>query len=227
MKKITFISDTHQSHRKLDGFLPGGDILIHAGDVMNGGYSVREAVNFLDWFEDIDNYTTKIFIAGNHDRLAQNNPEIWREEVNINDTITYLEDETLHIPDGDINIYGTPWQPEFCDWAFNLKRGDELKEKWELIPENTDILITHGPPNGKLDYVQRDMMNVGCHDLMSRINVIKPKINVFGHIHQAYGYVFDGDTHYINASVLGEDYVYRNNPVNVEWDPETNEMIFV
>ena len=96
-----------------------------------------------------------------------------------------------------------------------------------MIPVDTDILITHGPPFGKLDYARYQNVNVGCEELMKRVEEIKPKINVFGHIHEGYGYVFDGNTHYINASVLNERYEYRNKPVNVIWDSETNEMEFV
>jgi hypothetical protein len=129
--------------------------------------------------------------------------------------------------DQQLVIYGTPWQPEFFNWAFNLPRGEKLKEKWDMIPVDTDILITHGPPFGKLDYVRYGNENVGCEELMKRVEEIKPKIHVFGHIHEGYGYVFDGNTHYINASVLNDRYEYRNKPVNVIWDTETNEMEFV
>jgi len=217
MKKIiTFISDTHTQHRKLNKDLPGGDILIHAGDIMGSGYNSSEVKDFCEWYSNIDNYKYKIFIAGNHDRLAENKPEIFNDIVNNFQNITYLQDN--HITIDGIKIYGSPWQPEFYSWAFNLPRGKELKEKWKLIPDDTDILITHGPPLHMLDYVYQSMTNVGCHDLLLRIYEVKPKINVFGHIHQGYGTKTFEDVEYINASNLNESYMYRNKPITIDYN---------
>jgi Icc-related predicted phosphoesterase len=228
-KRITFISDTHTKHDKLDGFLTGGDILIHAGDLTGRGY-ITEIENFMKWYDKINNYDTKVFIAGNHDFGFQDENEKLRGLLTGYKTIDYLEDELMMVGedyDNMIKIWGTPWQPEFHNWAFNLPRGEKLKEKWDIIPLNTDILITHGPPFGKLDYVKYPNQNVGCEELMKRVEEIKPKIHVFGHIHEGYGYVFDGNTHFINAAVLNGRYEYRNKPVTVDWDPETNELDFI
>jgi Icc-related predicted phosphoesterase len=228
-QRITFISDTHTKHDKLDGFLTGGDILIHAGDLTGRGY-ITEIENFMKWYDKINNYDTKVFIAGNHDFGFQDENEKLRGLLTGYKTIDYLEDELMMVGedyDNMIKIWGTPWQPEFFDWAFNLPRGEKLKEKWDMIPLNTDILITHGPPFGKLDYVKYPNQNVGCEELMKRVEEIKPKIHVFGHIHEGYGYVFDGNTHFINAAVLNGRYEYRNKPVTVDWDPETNELDFI
>ena len=234
--KITLISDTHSKHESITEFLEGGDILIHAGDFMNSGYYSTEATMFLKWFDEIDNYETKIFIAGNHDRWIEDEPEEVKEVLSEYKTIDYLQDEDLVLyndgPNGDfpeenVRIYGSPWQPEFFNWAFNLPRGEKLKEKWDMIPTNTDILITHGPPYGKLDYVPYDKINVGCEDLLKRVKEIKPKINVFGHIHEGYGYVFDGHTHYFNASVLNGRYKFTNKPLTFIWDNITNEIEFL
>jgi len=228
-QRITFISDTHTKHDKLDGFLTGGDILIHAGDLTGRGY-ITEIENFMKWYDKINNYDTKVFIAGNHDFGFQDENEKLRGLLTGYKTIDYLQDDWLMVGedyDTMIKIWGTPWQPEFHNWAFNLPRGDKLKEKWDMIPLNTDILITHGPPFGKLDYVKYPNQNVGCEELMKRVEEIKPKIHVFGHIHEGYGYVFDGNTHFINAAVLNGRYEYRNKPVTVDWDPETNELDFI
>ena len=228
-KRITFISDTHTKHEKLNGFLTGGDMLIHAGDLTGRGY-ITEIENFMKWYDKINNYDTKIFIAGNHDFGFQDDNEKLRGLLTGYKTIDYLEDELMMVGedyDTMIKIWGTPWQPEFHNWAFNLPRGEKLKEKWDMIPMNTDILITHGPPLGKLDYVRYPNENVGCEELMKRVEEIKPKIHVFGHIHEGYGYVFDGNTHYINAAVLNGRYEFQNKPVTVDWDPETNELEFV
>ena len=229
MKKLTFISDTHTKHEKLNGFLPGGDILIHAGDLTSRGY-INEIENFAKWYDKIDNYDHKIFIAGNHDFGFQDDPDKIKGLLTGYKTIDYLQDDWMLVG-GDyedmIKIWGTPWQPEFHNWAFNLPRGEKIMEKWNLIPNDVDILVTHGPAFGKLDYVAYDGKNVGCEDLLFKVQEIKPKIHVFGHIHEGYGYVFDGHTHYINAAVLNGRYEFRNKPVNVLWDKNTNHLEFV
>jgi len=228
-KRITFISDTHTKHDKLNGFLPGGDILLHSGDLTGRGY-ITEIENFMKWYDNINNYDTKVFIAGNHDFGFQDDNQKLRGLLTGYKTIDYLEDELMMVGedyDNMIKIWGSPWQPEFHNWAFNLPRGEKIKEKWDMIPVDTDILITHGPPFGKLDYVPYDSVNVGCEELMKRVEEIKPKIHVFGHIHEGYGYVFDGNTHFINAAVLNGRYEFRNKPITVDWDPETNELEFV
>lgn len=96
-----------------------------------------------------------------------------------------------------------------------------------MIPEDTDILITHGPPMGILDRVERDNQNVGCELLLEKIQEIKPKINVFGHIHEGYGYISNGNTHFINASVLDGRYVLNNKPITIDWDKKNNSIIFI
>lgn len=228
-KRLTFISDTHTKHEKLNGFLPGGDILLCAGDISSRGYKT-ELENFFKWFDGIDNYDHKIFIAGNHDFGFQDEPETIKGLLTGYKTIDYLQDEYLGIQDGDepeLKIWGSPWQPEFHNWAFNLPRGEKIKEKWDLIPNDIDILITHGPAFGKLDYVPYDGLNVGCEELLKRIEEVKPKIHLSGHIHSGWGYVFNGETHFFNAAILNDRYEFRNKPITIEWDSETNEINFI
>ena len=228
--KITFISDTHNKHKEITEDLPGGDLLIHAGDISSMGYK-HEIQQFCKWFDSLTNYSAVVFIAGNHDFGFEKRPEETMEIVNSYKWITYLQDSVLHFASENIeiaNIYGSPWQPEFHNWAFNLpKNGLELEQKWNDIPDNTDILITHGPAFGYLDKIVGQYENIGCELLTKKIKQIKPKIHVCGHIHSGYGYVFDGDTHFINASVLDEQYVYTQKPLTVEWDPVTNKLEFL
>jgi len=236
--RITVISDTHTRHDDITNDLPGGDLLLHSGDFMNSGYGEKDIVNFCKWFDAIDNYDTKVFIAGNHDRLFENQPELAKEIYSSYKSINYLQDEELGLyfdgpngefPEDNIHIYGSPWQPAFYAWAFNLPRnGIELAGKWEGIPSNTDILLTHGPAWGTLDTVKgREWDNLGCEMLAERIQIVKPKIHVCGHIHSGYGYEFKDDTHFFNASVLDERYEYTQKPMTFDWDKETNTIKFI
>jgi len=232
---VTLISDTHAKHNRLRADLPGGDLLIHAGDFMTSGYHAHEARNFFEWYDKINNYDFKVFIAGNHDRIMQNEPEKMKGELTGYKTIEYLEDDWMGMyydgPNGEhpediVRIYGSPWQPEFFQWAYNLPRnGEELKARWDAIPHDTDILVTHGPAWGMLDDVEgRRGTHLGCELLTERIKQIRPKIHVCGHIHSGHGHYWDGHTHYFNASVLDEQYMYTQSPWHFEWDSVTNEI---
>jgi 3',5'-cyclic AMP phosphodiesterase CpdA len=232
--RITIISDTHTKHGLIPlTDLPGGDLLIHAGDIMNSGYNKNDILDFCTWFHSLEQYDKKIFIAGNHDRMFENHPEGVEELLNIYLDIDYLQDEAYDLYDLDTDtstkIYGSPWQPEFYSWAFNLPKNSlQLAAKWEAIPDNTDILITHGPAFGTLDTVAgRPWDNLGCELLAQRIEVIKPKIHVCGHIHSGYGYKFKDGTHFFNAAVLDEQYEYTQKPMTFDWDKDTNTIEFV
>ena len=237
--RITVISDTHTRHGLIPmEDLPGGDLLLHAGDIMNSGYNKNDIHDFCTWFHSLDQYQDKVFIAGNHDRMFQNHPEDVKGWLDKFPLINYLQDQELALyfdgPNGyhtedNIRIYGSPWQPEFYSWAFNLpKNGIELAGKWEAIPDNTDILITHGPAFGTLDTVAgRPWDNLGCELLAERIERLRPKIHVCGHIHSGYGYEFKDGTHFFNAAVLDERYEYTQKPMTFDWDKETNTIEFI
>ena len=213
-KKITIISDTHGKHYEITDDLSGGDILIHCGDFMNSGRYVVEAREFLNWFEEIEGYTHKIFIAGNHDIIFENDPKLALALTSAYKNITYLQDSFIEVE--GLKIYGSPWQPEFYNWAFNLPRGAALKAKWDLIPEDTDILVTHGPPMGFNDQVNGKGESLGCYDLKQRVLDIKPKLHCFGHIHSGYGIVPEDSTKFINTSVLNESYEYTQKPITLK-----------
>ena len=229
--RITFISDTHTKHRHVEDDLPGGDLLIHAGDIMNSGYDENDIWEFLQWFENQDQYKSQVFIAGNHDRLFENNFDKVKNILIEYPYISYLWDNALTYVNEEANesckLYGSPWQPEFYHWAFNLPRnGEDLREKWFWIPKDTDILVTHGPPFGHCDEAPYGG-HVGCELLRERVDEFPPKIHVFGHIHAGYGYKFHNGTHFFNASVLNERYNYENKPFTFDWNPETNEIEFI
>jgi Icc-related predicted phosphoesterase len=115
-----------------------------------------------------------------------------------------------------INIWGSPVSPWFYDWAFNRKRGDDIRKHWDKIPPSTDILITHGPPYGILDKTKRGEL-VGCKDILPLIEKIKPRLHVFGHIHEENGMKKIGETIFVNGSVLDERYNLVNEVVEVEF----------
>lgn len=216
--KLHVISDTHTKHRDLN--LPGGDVLIHAGDIMGSGYKLIELIDFLDWFDD-QNYKHKIFIAGNHDRIFEDKPDfIWHILMEEYPDIIYLQDKSVTI-DG-INFYGSPWTPEFCGWAFQIHNDYEDTETYKYIPEDTDVLITHGPAYGILDqYVMAGQLSdhLGSKGLRKWIDDNNPRLHICGHIHTGDhdGAIFDGVTTHINASCLGEDYNFKNDKGYLEW----------
>ncbi|XP_049961164.1 metallophosphoesterase domain-containing protein 1 [Schistocerca serialis cubense] len=123
----------------------------------------------------------------------------------------YLQDEELVVY--GLKIYGTPWQPEFCKWAFNVPRGAPCLEKWNKIPDDTDILVTHTPPIGHGDLCCSGV-RAGCVELLTTVQQrVKPKYHVFGHIHEGYGITSDGKVIYINASTCDINYLPTNPPI--------------
>jgi len=210
--KIVCISDTH-SLEPIKRF-PKGDILIIAGDICNTG-SLVDVIKFNSFLNSL-NYKYKILVAGNHDVIFEKNKLL---ALNFLNNIVYLQDSEYIL--NNLKIYGSPWQPEFCNWAFNLPRGEKLKEKWDMIPIDTDILITHGPPYGILDKIKENSDNLGCRELLKAVEKIKPKLHVFGHIHGGYGiqekiWKNGNKTIFVNASICNEKYKPINKPIEVE-----------
>jgi Icc-related predicted phosphoesterase len=222
--RLTFISDTHNKHKQVTHALPGGDILIHSGDISSMGYE-HEIREFCKWFNGLDNYKTKIFIAGNHDWGFQDSPDRIKEILDFYTNITYLQDSGVEI-DG-VKIWGSPWQPRFYNWAFNADRGEDIMQHWNKIPDDTDILITHGPAFGYRDTVTGRTDRLGCEDLLSRILDVKPKIHCCGHIHTGYGYAWNEHTYFLNAAVLNESYNYAHKPITIDWVKDTNQLEFI
>lgn len=206
LTRIVCISDTHTLHDQVS--IPDGDILIHAGDLTNRG-SFQDVVDFNNWLGQLP-HRHKIIIAGNHDFCFERNPQ---ESQALVTNATYLQDSNITI--GGLKIYGSPWQPWFYDWAFNLRRGEPLRLVWSLIPEDTDILITHGPPLGQGDMTERGVA-VGCEELEKRIQTVQPRLHVFGHIHEGYGTTQKGKTTFVNASTCNARYEPVNPPVVID-----------
>ena len=249
MYRIVCISDTHSLHDKMSYDLTNfidekhPTILIHAGDCTNIGRK-QEVEEFVYWFQNIKGFDTKIFIAGNHDWAFQriNEPHhpgdfdwynnLMNEENLSQSDVVYLEDSEFIINDPNfsrpIKFYGSPWQPEFYNWAFNLPRnGEELKEKWSSIPKDTDVLIVHGPPHNTRDFVPEygQFKHVGCELLRDRILELNIPLSIHGHIHYAHGVELLNNTLIVNASLCTESYNITNHPIVIDLSEVDGQLI--
>ncbi len=197
-------SDTHGRHKKLE--VPSGDVFVHCGDFTRRG-ELDGVSDFGRWVGALP-HRHKLVIAGNHDRTFEDDPAAALESLDAaGNGLTYLQDSGVEL-DG-VRFWGSPWQPWFFDWSFNLQRGPELAAKWALIPEGTQVLVTHGPPLGILDRVWGGD-RVGCADLLERVRELQPKVHAFGHIHEGSGIEEREGITYVNASICDERY----RPVN-------------
>jgi Icc-related predicted phosphoesterase len=199
---LVLISDTHGHHRAVK--IPNGDVLVHAGDLTMDG-DLDDVVDFNNFLGALP-HRHKIVVAGNHDFCFERHRE--SAEAALTNAV-YLEDSEVTIE--GVRFYGSPWQPWFFDWAFNRRRGPDIQAKWELIPPGIDVLITHGPPAGhgdKLDSGER----VGCADLLAAMDRVRPRLHVFGHIHEGVGVTSNGPTTFINASICDPAYRPSNPP---------------
>ena len=209
--RIVVLSDTHSVHREMVHDIPDGDILVHAGDFTQRG-TVSQVRDFLDWFSAFP-HPFKILVAGNHDisfdpkavRMGRFQEEIEHPDLDgvksfIPENCIYLENERCEVMglrfygSPDVRQHGSPGQ------AFSFERS-ELKALREAIPDDIDVLITHSPPLGVLDLCHHGDFS-GCEDLLVQVNErIKPKLHIFGHIHESYGAVSNGTTTFVNGAI--------------------------
>lgn len=215
--RFVMLSDTHG--HSVD--IPEGDASLYAGDWSPGRGDLEDTHNFVEWIGSLP-HKYKIVIPGNHDFAADKYDGITRQFF-INNGIKYLINEPAQLLDTEnersIMIWGSPYHPKI--WGkFELERGGELRANWSLIPEDTDVLITHGPPYGILDESKKDFAgSVGDDELNQYylkhriIDTRPPFLHVFGHIHEAYGQKKIRDTQFINASICDENYDPVNKPI--------------
>jgi Icc-related predicted phosphoesterase len=228
--KIACVSDCHGKLHKAN--LPKADVLIIAGDYCpnfssdpkhDAAYQFTWLKDFLAWLNTLS-YDKIVIVAGNHDWV-----HFYYDDIIMPSKVIYLEDSQIEI--NSKLFYGSPWQPWFYDWAFNFPKDDKGRKAiqiWSKIPDKTDVLITHGPPFGVRDIVDRNGsgQHVGCPKLCKRVNIVKPKLHVFGHIHSGYGTTYSMDkspsvngpngpmTIFVNASLCNEMYEPIN-PIQV------------
>lgn len=212
--KLVCISDTHGDHEAQP--LPSGDVLIHAGDITGHG-TEKETFDFFQWLGSRP-FEHKLCVAGNHDSFMEDNP-LATAQMAQEAGVTLLNDSGCLI--AGLSFWGSPITPRFMDWNFMRDPGADIEAHWNLIPENTDVLITHGPPSDILDIVERDdgfKVHTGCPSLLDRINVIKPRYHIFGHIHEGYGRVDIDGVAYCNVSSMNRKYVIANDACVIDID---------
>lgn len=210
--KIVALSDTHGHHEGIK--MPYGDVLIFAGDFTGTDYSPIALRRFLRWFS-LFPHRHKIWIAGNHDMVLEREPTVSKSILSDFYDIHYLQDEPITI--NGLKFYGSPVTPSFCNWSFNRDRGAQIQKHWDLIPSDTDVLITHGPAYGLKDLTDTNE-HVGCKDLLAALERVQPRYHLFGHIHNGYGYTTLNNerdeivTRCYNCSIVSEDYQVAHMP---------------
>lgn len=232
--RFVCFSDTHGLHDGIPAcHRPEADVLLHAGDFTNTG-ELEQVASFGRWLEAYP-ATTKVVIAGNHDttfdaayyhresdgggkrRFHPTKNYDCSKARGLLAGCVYLEDSGLEVC--GYRIYGSPWQPEFCDWAFNLPRGSvDLSKRWQQIPESVDILMTHGPPAGFCDRTSSGL-RVGCEQLLAAIRRRQISVSFAGHIHEGYGCAADDVTLYVNGSTCTHSYRPTNPPIVFDLPP--------
>lgn len=206
--RIVAISDTHNQHGNIRLPLPDGDVLVHSGDASyKGEFSVYRSLS--DWLMQ-QPHKHKIFVPGNHDITFESDEAASR--ACFDPSISILINQSVVI-DG-LKFYGSPVTPRFFDWAWNVERGSAIRAVWDKIPDDTDVLITHGPSHGWLDRNSQGYP-CGCRDLLNRIYEIKPRAHIAGHIHEGFGIVKSEEigTIFVNASTCTASYKPRNPPL--------------
>jgi len=205
MKKICIISDTHKKHRSI--IIPECDILIHCGDMCNFHQDDQATLEDVDmWFAESPAKEV-VCIGGNHDFLLQSK-EFKFAHAHM------LEDRSIDI-DG-LTIYGSPWCPDLSGFAY-YQCNDDLLKRWQAIPKGVDILVTHTPPYGILDLPSSGTTHLGCKHLLEELKRIQPRYHVFGHIHASHGKFTNGQTEFMNISIVGgRELEVKNQPVILE-----------
>lgn len=237
--KIAVFSDTHNKHKQIE--LPECDIAIFAGDATSVGHK-HEVESFLNWYGKQYQCKHKVFIAGNHDKsfdkkfyhsfedhdLFKENEHLGKpgwlvdmlDRARVVFQVHYLENSSVTLE--GIKIWGSPITPSFYRqyWAFNADRNEEIQSYWNQIPSDANIVVTHGPVHGKLDYIPESSEYVGCVDLKAKIEEVKPALFVCGHIHSGRGVYRTDDTLYVNPSIMDNTYEKQGDPMVFHMDVE-------
>lgn len=195
--RILHLSDTHGCHPQLRN-LPEADVVVHSGDFCMVG-SEQEAIDFMDWFCDLP-YRHKIFICGNHDDC------LYGANIGgLDDNVHYLCNSGIEIE--GLKFYGVLMFMDDCVT-------DRQNLNYDKIPIDTDVLITHTPAYGILDF--DDSINYGSEVLLQAVTNVNPRIHLFGHIHKQHGITTIGSTIFSNGAIMNNDYSILNYPNIIE-----------
>jgi len=218
MVRIVHVSDTHGFHKQLK--MPEADILIHTGDFCAGRGSFQQVSEFNMWLESLD-YEHILLCPGNHDEPLESNESLCRSMLSCRVLIN--EEVTIN----GLKFWGSPYTPEFNQWHFNLPRGEKLKAVWDMMPDDTDVLLSHGPPQYILDLVEYNKFHAGCEDLARRVIEVSPLAHCFGHLHEEYGVLQLYQTYFINGSNCNIHYKPVNKPRVIEIDEVNKKVISI
>ena len=196
MPRIVVMSDTHMLHHMLD--VPDGDIVVHCGD-WSSADEVAQYEDFFAWYSALP-HRYKILVAGNHESLMSGFGKLMRRKIPSN--IAYLEDARTTIQ--GLKFWGSPRTVGFQWMAFTHRKIDRPERIWAAIPDDTDVLVTHGPPHGILDR-NHGGQHIGDRDLLERVQQIRPRLHLFGHVHDSNGELVQDGTHFINAAIGDDD----------------------
>lgn len=219
--RIAVISDTHSFHRKIE--IPKCDVLIVAGDLTFRG-ELKVIEDFVEWLKELP-IDRCVAIGGNHE-LGWSNRTKEATELFASVGAHYLNQSSVEI-DG-VRFYGDPRTPVFGGWEWNIDRGEAIAKHWARIPDDVDVLITHGPPHGILDWTSDDPLfgeNAGCEELLKRIKQLK-KLNAhcFGHIHSGAGSMTKDGVLFVNAAICTNKYAPTNKPIVFDIESKTNDQ---
>ena len=217
--KVCAISDVHCKWSKV--IIPDCDLLISAGD-----YSfLGEPHVVKDFHKWLNKQPAKhiISLQGNHEKGVEKNFELSKQvALEACPRVHFIEEGLIEIE--GTKIWLSAIQPFFCNWAYNRYPGQDIQKHWDRIPHGMDIIVTHGPCYGILDWVpefnipkgEMDVRHVGCPQLLKKVFEVKPKAHICGHIHESYGEVHQSGIHFINSSICNEDYKAVNAPIIFE-----------
>lgn len=208
MASLCIISDTHRKHRAVA--IPACDVLIHCGDFCSFHRADLQTLEDVDaWFAELPARNI-VGVGGNHDFLLQSG-EFRFAHAQL------LQDRLVEV--AGLGIYGSPLCPDLSGFAYYASP-DELVERWKQIPSGIDVLVTHTPPFGVLDFPTSGKMNLGCPYLREELKRIQPRLHVFGHIHASHGMLRTSETQFINAAIVGgPDFEVRHAATSMELRP--------
>uniref|UniRef100_A0A0N5AEU8 Metallophos domain-containing protein n=1 Tax=Syphacia muris TaxID=451379 RepID=A0A0N5AEU8_9BILA len=232
--RIVCISDIHDTIGSWYKRIPNGDVLLCAGDLTQNGSKERELPHkhkiIIAGNHDLgfqDNFNLKEEEKDPSCRGKEGTAEGYKLLTNC----IYLQDKAVtalffasHLLKKSyanyasfqifgLKIYGSSWHP-LPGFPFSLRRGQELLNKWNLIPTDTDILITHTPPLGHNDVYNVTNGRWGCSELLNTVEKrVHPKFHVFGHVHEKNGMTTNGETFFVNASICNHKLEPVNDPI--------------